>query len=504
MTRRLYNTLTRSVQPFTPLDALPISVYVCGPTVYDVPHLGHARSAFIFDVLRRHLARTYRDVEFVRNVTDVDDKIIEKARQELGVSSQQSAVSSQLKDKCVEVAEKYLASYHAAMDQLGLQRPTSEPRATEHIDAMLDCISQLLMDGIAYEAGDGVYFAVRAFQGYGHLSNRSPDELQAGARVEPWEHKRDPLDFALWKKAKSGEPSWNSPWGPGRPGWHIECSAMSMKFLGNTFDIHGGGLDLIFPHHENEIAQAQAAGKPFARCWVHNGLLTVNGEKMSKSLGNYITVEQALKDAGHVDALKMFFLSGHYRSPLDYTKSTVEAAARRWDGLWGFLDQVKRAEQANTRSDSSDSAKGLQGAEDRFWQAMDDDLNTPKALASLDRLVEIGFQWVGLWDKKTEELEAKGKHPEDDEGWLGLRENIMVAGNRTKQLGAALGLTFRQEDFTAGLRVPTDDDKKLLEAYKTARKKRDFPKSDELRRQLIERGFAVQDRGSDSSLVPKR
>src|SRR3989338_8750973 len=391
MPLRLYNTLPRSVQPFTPLDPKRVTLYVCGPTVYDVPHLGHARSAFVFDVLRRHLARTYRDVEFVRNVTDVDDNIIERAKQELGVSSQQSAVSSQLKDKCVEVAEKYLASYHAAMDQLGIQRPTREPRATEHIDAMLDCISQLLVDGIAYEADDGVYFAVRAFQSYGHLSNRSPDELQAGALVEPGEHKRDPLDFALWKKTKPGEPSWDSPWGTGRPGWHIECSAMSTKFLGNTFDIHGGGLDLIFPHHENEIAQAQAAGKPFARCWVHNGLLTVNGEKMSKSSGNYITVEQALKSCQNdPNILKVLFLNSHYRSPLDYTEKNLRAAAGRANRLWDFLFA---AESQRSSSDPVTDLPEIRKCQDDFMAAMDEDLNTPQALAVLDRLATLGYEW---------------------------------------------------------------------------------------------------------------
>ncbi|HBH96765.1 MAG TPA: cysteine--tRNA ligase, partial [Candidatus Omnitrophica bacterium] len=283
MTLHLYNTLTRRVQEFSPLAPPTVTMYVCGPTVYDDPHIGHARSAFVFEVLRRYLTFKGYAVTFVRNVTDVDDKIIEKARQELQI--QDARLKTQdLKAKCAEVAERYLKSYHEAMDRLGLQRPDLEPKATEHVTPdMTDFISKLLISGVAYEAQGDVYCAVRKCEGYGRLSGRSVDELQSGARVEPGERKQDPLDFALWKAAKPGEPSWKSPWGEGRPGWHIECSTMSTKYLGDTFDLHGGGVDLVFPHHENEIAQAQAAGKPFARGWVHNGLLTVNGEKMSKS-----------------------------------------------------------------------------------------------------------------------------------------------------------------------------------------------------------------------------
>ncbi|MBI3011917.1 MAG: cysteine--tRNA ligase, partial [Candidatus Omnitrophica bacterium] len=296
---KLYNTFTRTLQDFEPLQPPTVTMYVCGPTVYDDPHIGHVRSAFTFDLLRRYLEHRGFRVRFVRNVTDVDDKIIEKARQEV-VRSPKSEVRSDLNAVCGEVAERYLKSYHETMERLGLGAPTEEPRATAHVvPEMTDFISKLLIAGVAYETKTGdVYFSVRKFSGYGKLSNRTLDELKAGARIEPGEGKQDPLDFALWKAAKPGEPAWESPWGKGRPGWHIECSAMSTKYLGDAFDIHGGGLDLVFPHHENEIAQAQAAGKPFATYWVHNGLLTVNGGKMSKSLGNFVTVEEALKACG--------------------------------------------------------------------------------------------------------------------------------------------------------------------------------------------------------------
>jgi cysteinyl-tRNA synthetase len=264
---------------------------------------------------------------------------------------------------------------------------------------------------------------------------------------------------------------------------------MSTKYLGHAFDIHGGGVDLVFPHHENEIAQAQAAGKPFAKHWIHNGLLTVNGEKMSKSLGNFITVDQALKDAGHVDALKMFFLGTHYRSPLDYTERNVEAAAKRWDRLWHFLSQVERAREA-AHGASSKLPQEVRQVQDEFEQVLDDDLNTPRALAVLDRLAEIGFQWVGSWDKEAEPR--------------ALRDQILSAGDMMRKLGGVLGLMFRQADFTTGPAGPSAEDKNLLEEYKRARKAKDFSKSDRLRKQLIEKGFAVQDRGDDSILMPRR
>ena len=407
MTLRLYNTLTRTLEEFHPLKPPTGPMYVCGPTVYDVPHIGHARSAYVFDVLRRYLAFKGYEVKFVRNVTDVDDKIIEKARQELAHSTQHTA-RTDLKAKCREIAERYLKSYHEAMDRLGIARPDVEPRATERVvPDMTDSIAKLLMQGAAYEAGGDVYFSVRKFEGYGRLSNRSIDELQSGDRIEPGDPpgprgasvgagKQDPLDFALWKAAKPDEPSWSSPWGPGRPGWHIECSAMSRKELGDAFDIHGGGVDLVFPHHENEIAQAQAAGKPFARGWVHNGLLTVNGEKMSKSLGNFITVEQALKDWPHPDYVKLFFLKTHYRSPIDFSQEKMREAKHNWEEFSRFFQHYyqRKADTVSGGRAAAEAGEGLTS----FEAAMDDDLNTPKALAALFELVNGGHRMLEAAD----------------------------------------------------------------------------------------------------------
>jgi cysteinyl-tRNA synthetase len=491
---KLYNTLTRRLEEFAPLKPPAVTMYVCGPTVYDEPHIGHARSAYVFDVLRRYLASTGYQVTFVRNVTDVDDKIIEKARQELGTQD----VSA----RCGEVADKYLKRYHETMDRLGIRRPDLEPKATAHVvPEMTDLIAQLVIQGAAYEVSGDVYFSVRKFAEYGRLSNRTVDELKSGARVEPGEHKEDPLDFALWKSAKPGEPSWESPWGKGRPGWHIECSAMSAKYLGEAFDIHGGGVDLVFPHHENEIAQARAAGKPFARHWIHNGLLTVNGEKMSKSLGNFITVDQALKDAGHVDALKMFFLGTHYRSPLDYTEHNIESAGKRWDGLRHFLGQVSIARKRLTQGPSSPVPTEVQRAQDDFTQAMDDDLNTPRALAVLDGVAEFGFRLVDEWNKRDDQLESAGKEAEEDRQWSSLRDSIIQMGNALVECSKLLGLQPQRGIFDVAV---TAEEQELFENYKAARKAKNFSKSDTLRKQLVERGFTIQDRGDASVLIPQR
>jgi cysteinyl-tRNA synthetase len=373
------------------------------------------------------------------------------------------------------VAERYLASYHETMDRLGIGRPDIEPKATEHVDttpdqcgfgSMLDLISKLLTQGAAYEAKGDVYFAVRKFAGYGKLSNRTLDELQAGARVEPGEGKQNPLDFALWKSAKPGEPQWNSPWGPGRPGWHIECSAMSTTYLGDQFDIHGGGVDLVFPHHENEIAQAQAAGKPFARVWVHNGLLTVNGEKMSKSLGNYTTVEDALRTCeGKPDALKVFFLGAHYRSPIDYSPAAVKAALgrlKRWVHFIHF---------ANNRRPAGTAAGQQAAAWDReFAAAMAEDLNTPNALAVLDAAVSAGYQ-------------------SDGQRW--------PAAEWLLRAGATLGL-FSQ----VSPRALTPDQLKRLEEREAARRKKDFAVSDRIRDEFRAAGLAIEDTPEGWAVVP--
>lgn len=460
---KLYNTLTRSVEPFTPLKPPAVTMYVCGPTVYDVPHLGHLRSAYVFDVLRRHLARSYQ-VTFVRNVTDVDDKIIEKARQEGG----------DLAAACQAVSQRYLQAYHDALQRLGIETPTQEPLATAHVvPVMTDFISTLLIKGAAYEANGDVYFAVRKFPGYGRLSNRNLDELQAGARVEPGEQKQDPLDFALWKAAKPGEPFWNSPWGKGRPGWHIECSAMSTKYLGEAFDIHGGGLDLIFPHHENEIAQAQSADKPFAAYWVHHGLLTVNGEKMSKSLGNFLTVEAALKECGgRPDVLKVFFLSTHYRSPMDYSSVNLRAAEGRYRRIVNFCHRTSNVDTGGSGPVGVPVPQGMLALQEEFVCAMDDDLNTPAALAALDKLVTVGYE-------ATEQLRRA------------------AIANTIFQLGKTIGL------FSDFLSVSlTSEQQQLLRKREDARRQRDFATADQIRAAFAAQGLAIEDTPEGPVVLP--
>jgi len=502
MTVRIYNTLTRCVQEFQPLHPPAVTMYVCGPTVYDAPHIGHARSAYIFDVWRRYLEFKFPDhrVTFVRNVTDVDDKIIDKARQELAASGAPPAAGA-LKAKCAEVAARYLQRYHETMDRLGIRRPDIEPKATEHvvpdpahveatkhIDAsMTGFISQLITKNAAYPAGGDVYFSVRKFPGYGALSNRTVDELQAGARVEPGERKADPLDFALWKAAKPDEPSWNSPWGPGRPGWHIECSVMSTAYLGDAFDIHGGGVDLVFPHHENELAQAQAIGKPFARYWIHNGLLTVNGEKMSKSLGNFVTVEDALKQCGgQSDVLKEFFLNAHYRSPLNYSDTMIQMSLKRlngWRTLIQHMDELERNELVSRKTvTSTPPPKELSNLETRFEKAMDDDLNTPEALAVLDEIVHEA--WGTLRQQDPSGLPQPIQYKKSHETF----NRVMHAELMLRRLASVLGL-FEQHEAL----VLSPEQQAKIDEREDARKRKDFKTADRIRQEFHAIGLILED-----------
>ena len=490
MSLRFYNTLTRSLEEFAPLAPPNVGIYVCGPTVYDDPHIGHARSAYIFDILRRYLKRRGYDVTLVRNVTDVDDKIIQKAREELGARGGGQGAGD-LKAKCREVAERYLTSYHETLDRLGIAAPDREPKATEHvlpdsknveatkkIDAsMTGFISQLITKNMAYPAEGDVYFSVRKCQHYGTLSNRSLDELKAGTRVEPGEHKADPLDFALWKAAKPDEPSWNSPWGPGRPGWHIECSVMSTTYLGDAFDIHGGGVDLVFPHHENEMAQARALGKPFAKYWMHNGLLTVNGEKMSKSLGNYLTLEQISKDYPHPDHLKLFFLKTHYRSPIDFSQTKMEEAKKNWQEFTRFFQHYDQVAGNVVRWGNAAAAQReaqreeVIGKKNLFEEAMNDDLNTPRALATLFDLVNLGHQVLETQGERF--LMAK---------WI--REALIESG---LVLGLFLqGLSEENPETVAEVT-------RQIEERGVARQQKDYTKADEIRKQLNTKGFLLTD-----------
>ena len=493
---KLYNSLTRSIEPFVPREPPTVTIYVCGPTVYDDPHLGHARSAYVFDVLRRYLRYKQFHVRFVRNVTDVDDKIIERAKQELAAGPTPQAAEG-LSTTCRELAERYLKSYHATMDRLGLARPDEEPRATEHVvPDMTDFISKLLIQGVAYEAQGDVYFSVRKCPGYGRLSNRALDDLQAGARVEPGEHKQDPLDFALWKAAKPGEPSWNSPWGQGRPGWHIECSTMSTKHLGEAFDIHGGGVDLVFPHHENEIAQAQAAGKPFARFWVHNGLLTVNGEKMSKSLGNFVTVDEALAGCEDVpDILKMFFLGTHYRSPIDYTKDNLRAASKRFKDLLHLHLFANSDPIVERCAVPTQLPQGLAQLRREFELAMDDDLNTPKALAVLDRLANYGYQRVVELQMADDIAHVTAQQ---------LRGQVILARDTFVALGQHAFGVFHgfipRRPGEPGSVPPAV--KERVQRREIARKRKDFQTADRLRQEVEAQGFRIEDTPGGPAVLP--
>ena len=393
---QFYNTMSRKKETFTPVRKGLVGVYACGITAYALSHIGHARSAVAFDILVRLLRYKGYEVTFVRNFTDVDDKIIKRANDE-GVSS-------------TEIAETYIKAYHEDMDRLGVIRADIEPRATEHIQEMLNLTERLIADGKAYATPSGdVYFRVRSFPGYGKLSGRTPDDLRSGARVVPGDEKEDPLDFALWKSAKPGEPYWESPWGNGRPGWHIECSAMSMKYLGESFDFHGGGSDLIFPHHENEIAQSEGCTgvHPFVRYWLHNGFITVNEEKMSKSLGNFFTVADILEHF-EPETLRFFILSTHYRSPLDFSDERLKEAQRSLARLKTAQDNLKELAQLIS-SGPTETSKALYAKLEElrsgFMEAMSDDFNTALAISFMFELakeINIYHQHISTGSEKPD------------------------------------------------------------------------------------------------------
>jgi cysteinyl-tRNA synthetase len=375
---RLYNTLTRQKEQFIPIKPDEVGFYVCGPTVYNHIHIGNARTFISFDVIRRYFEYLGYQVNFIQNITDVDDKIINRAAEE-GITPD-------------AVAKKYTEAFIQAMQTLGVKPPSQQPRATEELAAMISIIKHLVDNGHAYVVDGDVYFAVRSYADYGALSGRNIDQLKSGARVEVDERKSDALDFALWKAAKPGEPAWDSPWGPGRPGWHIECSAMSQRYLGESFDIHGGGEDLIFPHHENEIAQSKAAGNGFARYWLHGGMLTINEEKMSKSVGNFLLLKDVLNQV-RPQALRLLMLQSHYRSPFDYSPMRLdeaESALIRVENALRNLDWAANAEPAFTTEDlgqANQLHQQLQITDQRFTEQMDDDFNTAGAVAAIYQLI---------------------------------------------------------------------------------------------------------------------
>ena len=462
---KIYNTLTGKKEE---LKEKKIGIYVCGPTVYDEPHIGHARSAYVFDVIVKYLRFKKLKIKFVRNITDIDDKIIDRALRETG--------NKELKDKVKEVAVNYLKRYHEDMDLIGLARPDIEPRATETIPDMVKFITLLIKKGFGYETNGNVYFDVRKFKNYGRLSHQSLDEMEEGARVTLDKNKKDPLDFALWKKSKEDEPSWKSPWGEGRPGWHIECSVMSTKFLGNNFLIHGGGLDLIFPHHENEIAQTVSAGKKSPKYWLHNGLLTIGNEKMSKSLGNFVTIRDFLREHKDPDLLKLLFLSSHYKHPVDYTEEKIVEMAKMKERITIFFQKVEEAERTGNRKPVSKKQKSsIDKVEDEFINAMDDDFNTPKALAAIFELVTLGNTCL-------------------------VQNNLNLAKNikkLVKKLCSVLGISLEK-----AVRVEPELEKKverLIKERNAARRDKDFKKADEIRKELLEKDIVLED-GKEGTL----
>ncbi|MBU1147288.1 MAG: cysteine--tRNA ligase [Candidatus Omnitrophica bacterium] len=463
---KIYNTLKRKKESFEPKKK--ISMYVCGPTVYDAPHIGHARSAYVFDVIRRYFEYKKYRVTFVRNVTDVDDKIINKARDEFKGEDLNSAVK--------KVSNKYLKIYHKYMDDLGIKRPDKEPKATEYIGKMKDFIAILIERHMAYESDGDVYFNIKKAKKYGKLSNQSLEMLESGARITPGENKKDPLDFALWKKAKEGEPYWESPWGKGRPGWHIECSVMSLDILGDEFDIHGGGIDLIFPHHENEIAQSEGAGKKFARFWIHNGLLTINKEKMAKSLGNFITVDEVLSKYS-ADVLKILFLQTHYSHPVDFSWERMEEAKRAMERFSILLNKIQRLQaDSDFRLNNSENPNFNSCIGDfkaKFEEAMDDDFNTAEAIAVL-------FEIVTYTNKNILNNSCSFS-------------NLQHVDKILYELGAALGLFSGKRVFPVKLKVSEKDIKKLIDTRNKARQKKDFKTADKIRKELEEAGIILED-----------
>ncbi len=479
MPLRIYNTLSGAKEEFVPLTPGKVSMYVCGVTVYDNCHIGHARANVAFDVVFRYLRHSGYDVTYVRNYTDIDDKIINRANRE-GVPFN-------------VISERYIQAFDEDMARLGLTLPTHQPKATEYVDEIIALVSSLVAKGAAYAVDGDVYFCVEKFPGYLKLSKRNLEEMQAGARIDVDERKRHPMDFALWKSAKPGEPFWSSPWGNGRPGWHIECSAMSMKLLGETFDIHGGGKDLVFPHHENEIAQSEAAsGHPFVRYWMHNGFVNINAEKMSKSLGNFFTIREVL-DRYDSEVLRFFLLSAHYRSPIDFSDQNLADAEAGLDRIYAALaglDEFLAAPPAGGGDlPSGEAAAELEervaSLQQRFREAMDDDFNTALAIAHLFDLVRA----------LNRVLAEKQDTP-------GLRELLARVKGEIALVAGVLGVvTSVPTDYQARLKarkssqlpIEVAEIEALVAERTAARKARDFTRSDEIRDRLLAQGIELLD-----------
>ena len=477
MSLRLYNTLSGEKELFVPRVPGKVGMYVCGVTVYDLCHIGHARAGIVFDMIYRYLQFAGYKVTYVRNYTDIDDKIINRANQE-GTDYR-------------TIADRYIATFDEDMDRLGMLRPTLEPKATEHIDDIIAIIQRLIENGHAYAAEGDVYFAVDTFNEYLKLSKRNLEDMQAGARVEVDGRKRNPMDFALWKGSKPGEPWWESPWGKGRPGWHIECSAMSMRFLGPSFDIHGGGKDLVFPHHENEIAQSECAnGCGFVKYWLHNGFVNINSEKMSKSLGNFFTIREVLK-LFHPEVLRFFILQAHYRSPLDYSDQNLREAQSGLTRIYEALAALDAAlaepvGESLTVPSAAELAEKAAGLEPRFREAMDDDFNTAQALGMLFDTVRTLNRFLA---------EGGGRDAGSRPALEQLRCSVDRIGDVLGlfQTRAADWLAEREAEKSSLLTVTEQEIQTLIVERAEARKAKNFARSDEIRDYLLANNIQLVD-----------
>lgn len=454
---KVYNTLTRKKEELVPITPGEIKMYACGPTVYNYIHIGNARPLCIFDILRRYLEYRGYNVKFVQNFTDIDDKIIRRANEEHVDFS--------------EISERYIKEFWTDTDGLNVRHATINPKATENIDAIIQIISTLIEKGYAYEAQGDVYFSTEKFKDYGKLSHQPLEDLEAGARIMVGEVKREPMDFAVWKAAKPGEPAWDSPWGKGRPGWHIECSAMNWRYLGDTIDIHCGGQDLIFPHHENEIAQSECfTGKPFAHYWMHNGYINVDNVKMSKSLGNFFTVRDVAEKYGY-EPIRYLLISAQYRSPINYSTDIIEQCIAALNRLYTCRDsldfELKNAADAEHDGDKA-IIDGFDKYREQFISAMDDDLNTADAIASIFELVrDINTNVVGKTPSKA------------------LVEGAIAMFD---ELTGVLGLVYNRKTETLD-----SDVEALIEARTNARKEKNWAEADRIRDQLKEMGIVLED-----------
>lgn len=454
---KLYNTLTRKKEEFIPLEEGKVKMYVCGPTVYNYIHIGNARPFIMFDTLRRYLQYKGYDVTFVQNFTDVDDKIIKRGHEE-GISPE-------------EVANKYIDEYFVDADGLGIKRADVHPRVTDNIQQIIDFVKDLEDKGYAYEVNGDVYFDTKKFEGYGKLSKQNQDELEAGARIEVNDQKRHPMDFVLWKSKKEGEPGWNSPWGEGRPGWHIECSVMSNRYLGESIDIHGGGQDLAFPHHENEIAQSEArSGKTFSNYWIHNGYININNEKMSKSKGNFFTVRDISKQYD-LEIVRFFMLSAHYRNPVNFSDEMLNQAKAGLERLYNAKEKLEFTISNLSESSIKDEEKGLvnelESYKTKFINAMEDDLNTADAVSAIFEL----SKFINTNVNETSSLEF-----------------AKMCLDKFNELTGVLNIVNKKNDD-----ILDKDIEELIQKRTDAKKNRDFKLADDIRQELLDKGIVLED-----------